>query len=115
VELEDEEFGCGWRKLIIAARKATGDEDLLASDCSDFEAWQFEIEQLEGRILWDNDFETNELAMDLPPEQAEPFRELMGIPEDYALTVPDDFTPKQMEATIAKIREVCFPLIDQPD
>jgi hypothetical protein len=115
VELDDTGSGFEWRKLVNAARKAAGAEDLLSLDCADLDAWQFEIEQLEDNILWDNDFDTNELAMDLPPEQAEPFREIMGIPDDYALTLPEDLDPKQMEATLAEIRKLCFPLTVQPD
>ncbi|MCF7975729.1 MAG: hypothetical protein K9N55_18065 [Phycisphaerae bacterium] len=115
VELDDTGSGFEWRRLVIAARKAADAEDVLPLECSDFDAWQFEIEQMEDNILWDNDFDTNELAMDLPPEQAEPFRELMGIPDDYALTLPEDLNPRQMEATIEEIRNLCSRTIVLPD
>ena len=115
VEVEDSEFGFGWRKLVIVARKAADEEDLLSLDCNDFAAWQFEIEKIEDDILWDNDFDTCDLTMDLPPEKAEQFREQMGIPDDYALTIPDDLNLGQMEATIAEIRELCFRVIVLPD
>jgi len=115
VELEDEEFGCDWRTLVIAARQGAGAEEILPLDCTDNDAWQFEIEKMEDDILWDNDFDTSNLFMDLPPEQADQFRELMGIPDYYVLTIPEDLTPKQMEATIAEIRKQCFPLTVQPD
>ena len=115
VELEDEGFGGDWRKLVIAARKAVDAEDLLSLDGTDVDAWQFEIEKLEASILWDNDFDTNSLFMDLPPEKSKQFREQMGIPDDYALTLPDDLNPRQMETAIAKIRELCSRVVVPPD
>ncbi len=115
VELEDAEFECEWRKLVIAARQAASAEDTLPLACTDLDAWQLEIEEIEDGILWDNDFDTSNLFMDLPPEQSETLREQMGISEYYALTVPDDLDEGQMEATIAEIRKLCFPLMVQPD
>ena len=105
VELADTGSGCEWRKLVTAARKAADAEDVLSLDCNDFAAWQFEIEQIEDDILWDNDFDTCDLTMDLPPEESEFIKDLIGIPDDYALTLPEDLNPKQMEATIAEIRK----------
>ncbi len=115
VELDNTDSGCEWRKLVIAARQASGAEEILPSDSSDFGAWKFEIEKMEDDILWDNDFDTSNLFMDLPPEQSEKLREQMGIPKYYAMTIPDDLTPTQMEATIAKIRELPSHVLASPD
>ncbi|NQV31747.1 MAG: hypothetical protein HQ515_03590 [Phycisphaeraceae bacterium] len=115
VELDDTGSGFEWRKLVVAVRKAADAEDVLPLECADHDAWQFEIEQIEDNILWDNDFDTSNLFMDLPPEQSETFRELMGIPKYYALTIPDDLTKEQIETTIAEIRKLCSRVIVLPD
>lgn len=107
VELEDSGFGFDWRHMVLAARKAAQAEDVAPLECSDHDAWEFEIDKIEDSILWDNDFDTNDLAMDLPPEKADQFRTLMGIPDHYALTIPEDLDPEQMTATLADIRELC--------
>jgi hypothetical protein len=109
-ELDDSEAGTDWREMILAARKEAGAEDLPASDCDEFDEWQFEIEEIEDNILWDNDYDTSELAMDLPPDQAECLKELIGIPDDYIHTIPDDLNPEQMTVTIADIRRLCSEL-----
>ncbi len=107
VELEDAESRCNWRKLVIAARKASQAEDVISLECNDFDAWQFEIEQIEDNILWDNDFDTCNLYMDLPPEEAKAMKELIGISDAYTLTIPNDLNQEHMEKTIAEIRKLC--------
>lgn len=106
VELEDSEFGTGWRVLILAARTEAGAEDLPTVDCNDMDEWQFQIDQLEGSILGDNDYTTSELTMDLPPEQAKLFKEHLGISDDYIQTIPDDLNQEQMTAAIVEIRKL---------
>ncbi|MFC1763109.1 hypothetical protein ACFL6U_13635 [Planctomycetota bacterium] len=106
VELEDPEAGTGWRKMINAVRKEAGADDLLSEDCDDFDAWQLEIERIEDNILWDNDFDTSDLTMDLPPEQAQFIKESMGIPDEYIQTIPDDLNENQMKAAITELREL---------
>lgn len=107
VELDDTEVETDWRELILAARKEAEAEDLPDLSCEDFDEWQFQISQIEGSILFDNDYDTSELTMDLPPEQAEAVRENMGIPDDYIQTLPDDLNEKQMTVAIADIRHLC--------
>jgi len=107
VELEDSGFGFDWRRMVLAARKASEGQDVLPLECSDHDAWEFEIEHIEDNILWDNDYDTCNLTMDLPPEFSESVKELMGIPDHYILTIPEDLNPEQMTATIAEIRKLC--------
>ncbi len=39
----------------------------------------------------------------------------MGIPDDYALTIPEDLGQEQMDTTIAEIRELCSRVVVLPD
>lgn len=109
------EVGLGDTEPVLAARKTFDSEDALPLECVDFGEWQFEIDRIRDRILWDNDFDTNDLALDLPPEEADQFRELMGIPDDYALTIPEDLDQKRMTAALADIRRLCSRVAAPPE
>jgi hypothetical protein len=116
-EVELDKMGSGFdcRQMVLAAREAAQAEGVPPLACSDYDTWEFEIEKIEDKILWDHDFDTCNLTMDLPPEQSESVRELMGIPDDYVLTIPEDLNQEQMEATIAEIRKLCSRVAVPPE
>lgn len=63
----------------------------LASN--DIDEWQFLIESLADRILWDRDFDLEYLMIDQNPENANTMKRLLGIDGDhYAHVAPDPKT-----------------------
>lgn len=69
------------------------DQDLAAlpdCTCEDMDAWEFEIEALANQILWDRDFELEDLIADQDPIQVSAVKEYLGIGPDYfAIPAPD--------------------------
>ncbi len=110
-ELDMGDFGSDWRRLVWEARQAAKDELLISMDNPSRDEWEFQIDCLAGQILWDSDYATGELLMDLPPEESEAFKTLMGIPDAYMQTVPEDLSDEEIETAIKDIRRICDPFV----
>ncbi len=107
VEIDMPEIGNNWRELILAARRQHGAEELLDLDCQDLTEWGFEIDELSELILWDADYESEDLYLDKPPEHAQAIKYLMRISDEYFMEIPDDLKPEEIEAAMAEIKRVC--------
>ena len=99
VELDDAAGlmpGATWRQLILAAcREAEVAEELPEEDCRDKREWDFPIEVLESRVLWDYDWQL-ENSIDLAPDAGRRLKDELGIADDYFVAVPPD--PPDAEA-----------------
>jgi hypothetical protein len=114
-ELEMEDFGSFWRRLVWDARQVSDAEFLITVDNTSHTDWEFQLDGLSTRILWDSDFATGELLMDLPPEESEAVKMLMGIPDAYMQTLPDDLSDGEIQGALEDIRRICAPLTDPPE
>ena len=112
-ELDMGDMGSCWRRMVWEARRAYEEELDFTLDNTSRDEWAFQIDRLSDRILWDTDFATGELLMDLPPEQSEAVKMLMGIPDAYIQTLPDDLSDKEIEIALKDIRRICAPFIEQ--
>ncbi|EMI15995.1 hypothetical protein RMSM_07079, partial [Rhodopirellula maiorica SM1] len=81
-------------------------ERFVEADCIDVETWQVAVEVLRNRVLPDEDWALDELALDLPPEQGESLKQVMGINNDYFI----DTAPN---ATVADAREAWCNLLER--
>ena len=79
-----------WRRLALdaAGEQVASDELPDESNC-DKETWSLLVECLAGSVLWDNDYEWQEL-LDLPPEESKTARAKLGMGDDYYTDVPPD-------------------------
>ena len=93
--------------MVLAVRRQSDAEDLPDEDCEDEEEWSFQIEELSYLILWDHDFEDEDLYLDNPPEEAWVLKGFMDIDDDYFLDIPDDLKLKEIETTLAKLKALC--------
>ena len=93
--------------MILAARKESGAEDFSEEDCEDHQEWLIQVEELSYLILWDYDFEDEDLYIDKPPEEASRLKEFMRIKDDYFLEIPDDLKPKEIETTLSELKNLC--------
>ena len=92
------------RRLVydLIASDSTADESengdagglTLTPGCCDIAEWEFEVECVADRILWDRDFELEDSMADSSPEKAQHLKTLMGIDEDYFATISPD--PKNL-------------------
>lgn len=82
---------------------------------SSLEDWELTVQELEGHILWDRDFETGDTYMDLHPLLSEVMKEEMRIPPDYFTAIPDDLNTEQAAAVLAEIRQLCCCIINESE
>ena len=107
IEIDEPEIQSNWRKMILAARRQAGGEELPEESCEDYEEWDIEIECLASMILWDSDYEDERLFLDKPPEEAREFKGIMGMSDDYFLEIPEDLKPEQIKAKLAELKKLC--------
>ena len=104
---EGVDFGFGdlperpsWRERAIAAGQEVGIENLPAPDDQDFDHWDLLIESLEGRVLWDDDWDMID-HLDAPPEVAIRIKAKLGISDDYFIAIPVDPSDAEAERLLA--------------
>lgn len=94
-----------WRQLASAAGQGLESEEIPDPDSVDDEDWDFLIECLEGQVLWDHDWNSNEWQ-DASPDRGRHLKSKLGISDDYYITVPPEPTDEQAEWLLAELREL---------
>ena len=107
VEIDTPQIKSYWRKMILAARHKVGTENLPDQDCKDEQQWLIEIEELSYRILWDVDYEDEDMYIDKPPQEAQALKDYMGMRDDYFHKIPQDLSTKGIETKLAKLKKLC--------
>jgi hypothetical protein len=96
-----------WRSLILAAFHELGDTDELPDlQCPDPEEWDILIEVLTDRILWDWDFDDEELYLDKSPEHVEYLKNVMAIDPEYFTAIPPDPKPSDFSQLRSTLNEL---------
>ena len=112
LEIDEPEFGTDWRELVIAARKEADVEDIPAPTCTDVDEWEFQVEGLTDRILWDRDYEDDHTYMDHPPEKTQWLKDMARISDNYFTAIADDLTDIEAQAQIKELRKLCDSIIE---
>ena len=94
--------GPGWREGAIAAGREVGIEELPEPDDRDFDHWDLLIECLEGRVLWDEDWDMVD-HLDAAPEVAGRIKEELGISDDYFVAIPRDPSDADAERLLSEL------------
>jgi hypothetical protein len=115
LEIDEPEIPSDWRKMILAARKESGAEDLSEEDCEDHQEWLIQVEELSYLILWDYDFEDEDLYVDMLPEESSRLKEFMRIKKDYFLEIPDDLKPKEIDTTLSELKALCQSVCERTE
>jgi hypothetical protein len=118
-ELDDPELGTTFRERIVRAVRERAREcayDLawipdLAS--TDERAWREQIGRLQAEILEDADDDAAESVADLPGNYAREIRQILGISDEYVLTIPDDLKDEQIERTAAALHALTHSVINR--
>ena len=106
-ELQDDRPHRYWRLLIVGT--CAGDEsgpylaDLPAPDSDDFDAWDLIIESLADRILWDRDWEMEDLFADAVPERGRQLKQFLGIDDGYFRDIAPDPTEQQLDVVRSQL------------
>jgi hypothetical protein len=95
--------GPSWRERAIAAGREAEIEDLPDPDSRDFDDWDLLVECLEGRVLWDDDWDMVE-HLDATPEVARRAKAKLGISDDYFIAIPNDPSDAESERLLAELR-----------
>jgi hypothetical protein len=90
----------GVRRLLLAAVGNAHGQDDPRPAVTDPERheWDLLLEEVEGRLFWDADWEMADQFLDLPPEEAHELLDLHGIDPDYFKAVPDDLEEEGLDA-----------------
>ena len=111
IEIDDFEPETYWRELVVAARKEMEAEDIPDPACENIDKWYTEVEVLSAAILWDADYQDEDLYIDKPPEEAQALRDFMRMRDDYFSAIADDLNDEEAEARIEELRKLCNSII----
>jgi hypothetical protein len=62
---------------------------------------------LSDLILWDSDYESEDLYIDKRPEEAQALKDFMGVSDDYFREVPEDLKADEIETKLAELKTLC--------
>jgi hypothetical protein len=110
-EVDTPEMGTRWREWVVAARQEAGGLDIPKPTCDDHEEWEIELEELSGVILWDADYDDDQLYIDHPPETSKWLKDMSGVSDNYFLAIADDLTEEQAEARIEQLQKLCQSIV----
>lgn len=115
----DEEYGelpiRDWRQLIIQVLDEIDYEgERPQIESTDINDWDVPIQCLKDRVLADEDYLMESLALDLPPEQSLNLKNSMGIKNDYFVDIPPDASTEQGQQAWAEIARYCDGRIVDP-
>ena len=83
--------------------------------CDEIEEWELAIESLRSRILADEDWQMETLAIDLAPDTSKSLKKEMGIQRDYFIDIPPDGSDEEAEAARWRIVELGRRILNEPE
>jgi hypothetical protein len=109
--------GIYWRKLVrdawmdVEGNAVQTTEEFEFPDCEsrDVEDWEILVEVLQDQVLWDEDWEMDDLFMDVDPELSSLRKSKLGITDDYFTAI----VPEPDELMLVLIRTQLRLLINQ--
>lgn len=105
---------CFYRKLVLEIANSDEDEvtaveediddeeGMPSADSTDMSDWEWLMDAISERILWDEDYLYADELLDAAPEQARRERRRLGIARDYYLDVPPD--PEETDLELIRKR-----------
>ncbi|MCP4233369.1 MAG: hypothetical protein GY770_07245 [Aestuariibacter sp.] len=112
-DIDEPECPRPWRKWVVAALKEIDAQVISAPTCTDTRQWEFQLEQLSDRILWDSDYEDGPFYMDHPPEKSRELKDWMNIRDDYFTAIAYDLTDEETKAKIKELQKLCDSIIKE--
>jgi hypothetical protein len=105
---------CFYRKLVLEIANSDEDEvtaveediddeeGMPSAESTDMSDWEWLMDAISERILWDEDYLYADELLDAAPEQARRERRRLGIARDYYLDVPPD--PEETDLELIRKR-----------
>ena len=113
LETDEEGIGTEWREMVVAVRKEAEGEEIPLPTCRDMEEWDIEVEELMDGILWDRDFDDDDIYTDHPPEKSEWLRYMARIPENYFMAIAEDLNEEEIEVKRTELRKLCRSVVGE--
>ena len=95
-----------WREGVLAAARHRQIEELVDSMSEDLDDWDVLIDSLMSEVLWDEDWRQTELYLDVPPDQGQAVKTLLGIDDDYFVAVSHDPSEKELHGILATLKRL---------
>jgi len=100
-----------WRKNLLAVAAAVcegeGEVEFPEPSCRDLREWEFLVELLSARVLWDADYLEADLMLDARPSNARGIRQTLGIDRDYFVAIPPDPKDSEIPAIRKRLHALC--------
>jgi hypothetical protein len=102
--LSSEDEDTSWRERILqAAREQAISDELPDARCADPSQWEWLIDSLADRVLWDEDYALT-ATLDAPPGKRDETYDTLGIAEDYYTEIAPDPPADQINLYIDALR-----------
>jgi hypothetical protein len=64
-------------------------------------------------ILWDADYEDEDIYIDKPPEEAQRLKDFMRMRDDYFLEIPEDLKPNEIKNRLSELKTLCRSICEK--
>ena len=102
-----------WRKLIVAAGRETGAENIPDLACEDLEEWKRAIQELKDGILRGAGRQERPLPVGRHPKKATARGHTMRRPQNLWGARVDELNDRQIKARVSELREACRTAIEK--
>lgn len=103
----DMEESSDWRGLIRETLGYANFRGMPRLRSRKTDEWEFAIDRLSGRVLWDSDY-LAAYTMDTAPEKASFVKAALGIADEYFMDVPKDPDDAQTRKNYVALRKICL-------
>jgi hypothetical protein len=102
-----------WRRLIVAARREAGAENVPKPTCEDLEEWTVAIQELKNEILCGAEPEDARSGVSQPPGEAARRTQRLRAFEDSLVTRADRLNAEEIKARVSELRRLCQAAIER--
>jgi hypothetical protein len=78
-----------WRRLVLNAAREHSASELPDEHCDETDEWDYVIDGLADRVLWDQDYALLQ-CLDATPEKRREVQATLGVAADYFTEIPPD-------------------------
>lgn len=103
----DMKLPSNWRILIREALVYAGFKGMPRLRSRKTGEWEFAIDRLSGRVLWDSDY-LAAYTLDTAPENASLIKAAMGINDEYFMDTPHDPDDMQTRKNYVALKTICL-------
>jgi hypothetical protein len=112
VEIAEPERRYDWREKVIAARRASGRNDILPLTCDDLDEWIIEVDCLLEDILFNASCGDDFLYLCWLRKDARLLRRMINVSDNYYCGMIDRLSDENIDRKIRELRELCLLIVE---